>query len=38
MGAQNPANLAGMCVVVALEFVVGLLLFQLADWLTKRIP
>jgi hypothetical protein len=38
MDATNPAHVAGMCLVVAMEFVVGLLLFQFADWLTKRMP
>lgn len=36
--ATNPLHLALVCMLVALGFIVFVLLFQFADWLSKKIP
>ena len=38
MDAKNPLHLALVAMLVALGFIVALLLFQFADWLSKKIP
>ena len=38
MDATNPLHLALVAMLVALAFIVAILLFQVFDWFTRKIP